>query len=38
MLELLDYLPDTAAMLQSHWPYYRQMYMGEQHCVPHVLC
>jgi hypothetical protein len=33
MLELLDYLPDTAAMLQSHWPYIRQMYTGE-----HGLC
>jgi hypothetical protein len=33
MLELLDYLPDTASMLQSHWPYFRQMYMGEQHVV-----
>jgi hypothetical protein len=37
MLELLDYLPDTAAMLQSHWPYVRQMYMGEQMaCADHA--
>ncbi|WIA22843.1 hypothetical protein OEZ85_001233 [Tetradesmus obliquus] len=32
MLELLDYLPDTASMLQSHWPYFRQMYTGGEKC------
>lgn len=30
MLELLDYLPDTAPMIHSWWPYYRQMYTGRR--------
>jgi hypothetical protein len=32
MLELLDYLPDTASMLQSWWPYLRQQYTGGEKC------
>lgn len=32
MLELLDYLPDTVSMLESYWPYYRQMYAGGEPC------
>eukprot|EP00878_Enallax_costatus_P017841 GHUV01018747.1.p1 GENE.GHUV01018747.1~~GHUV01018747.1.p1 ORF type:complete len:600 (+),score=181.45 GHUV01018747.1:439-2238(+) len=32
MLELLDYLPDTISMVDSYWPYYRQMYTGGEAC------
>lgn len=32
MLELLDYLPDTISMVDSYWPYHRQMYTGGEAC------
>lgn len=32
MLELLDYLPDTISMVDSYWPYFRQVYSGGEPC------